>query len=82
MQHHLYGYWVNDHRLDKANLKNNSRQYTHTSCFEEEFRICVLEILVLRKRPKNYFWKFLKNLYERIHFSSKVSCLSFSLNFQ
>ena len=82
MQHHLYGYWVNDHRLDKANLKNNSRQFTHTSYFEEEFRICVLEIVVLRKRPKNHFWKFLKNLYERIHFSSKVSCLSFSLNFQ
>ena len=55
MQHHLYAYWVNGHRLDKANLKNNSRQYIHTCCFEAEFRICVLKIAVLRKKTEKPF---------------------------
>ena len=37
-------------KLVKVNLKNNSRQYMHTCCFEGELRVFVLKIAVLKRK--------------------------------
>ena len=43
MQHQLYVYWINRRKRGKANLKNNSRQYT--CCFGAQLQVCILKKL-------------------------------------
>ena len=46
---------MNGFILDKANLKNNPRQYIHTCCFGTKIRAFVLKIPVLQKKTEKSF---------------------------
>ena len=48
-------------KLEKLDLKNSPRQYTHTCCFGAELRMCVLKIAVLRKKLRKVYLE--KSLY-------------------
>ena len=75
MKHQLYAYRMNRQKLGKVNLKNNSRQHTHTWFFQAKpRRNFVLKIVVLRIVISESFWKITIN---KLVFS-KVSDLSFA----